>query len=81
MNKQKQKVKTNKVPKAWENADDQVVFCISLVEKEGRVSRINHRANRSKTNAVPDYQLSIEIAHSIRVLLNDLKLIVKDLVN
>ena len=81
MNKQKQKVKTNKVLKAWENADDQVVFCISLVEKEGRVSRINHRANRSKTNAVPDYRLSIEIAHSIRVLLNDLKLIVKDLVN
>ena len=52
--------KTNKLPKARENAGDQtkswlVIVCIWLAERVVWVSRTNHTAKLSKTKTTPDY--------------------------
>ena len=79
------KVKISKIPEARENADDQVVIGLSFasdwLRKWCKFSRpITERIEAKPWQSrITDPQL--KIAHSRRVLLYDLKLIVKDLGN
>ena len=79
------KVKTSKIPEARENADDQVVIGLSLasdwLRKWCKFSRpVTERIEAKPWQSrITDPQL--KVAHSRRVLLYDLKLIVKDLGN